>query len=79
MFYIIKMGGILSEEKLSFEKALKRLKNISEEIVRDETTLEKSQELLEESEALIEFCREKISELHLLEENENGQLDDSES
>jgi exodeoxyribonuclease VII small subunit len=68
---------ILSDKELNFEKALKRLKQISEEIVKDETTLEKSQELLEESEALIEFCREKISELHLMEENENEPLDNS--
>jgi len=67
----------LSDKELSFERALKRLKQISEEIVKDETTLEKSQELLEESEALIEFCREKISELHLMEENENEPLNNS--
>ena len=67
----------MSDKELNFEKALKRLKQISEEIVKDETTLEKSQELLEESEALIEFCREKISELHLMEENENEPLDNS--
>ncbi len=65
----------LSEKNLNFEKALKRLKQISEEIVKDETSLEKSQELLEESEALIEFCREKISELHLLGENESESVD----
>lgn len=67
----------LSENELNFEKALKRLKEISEEIVKDETTLEKSQELLQESETLIEFCREKISELHLLEENESEPPDDA--
>ncbi len=67
----------MSDKELSFERALKRLKQISEEIVKDETTLEKSQELLEESEALIEFCREKISELHLMEENENEPLNNS--
>lgn len=67
----------MSETKLNFEKALKRLKQISEEIVKDETTLERSQELLEESETLIEFCREKISELHLLEENEIEPFDDA--
>lgn len=67
----------MSETEMNFEKALKRLKQISEEIVRDETTLERSQELLEESETLIEFCREKIGELHLLEENEIEPLDDA--
>ncbi len=48
---------------LSYEQALKRLEEIVAQLEKDETPLEESLKLYEESMALVKYCEEKLRKI----------------
>ena len=53
----------MKEEKLTFEKAIKKLEKIVEELEKGDIPLEKSIKLFEEGMKLSKFCSEKLNEI----------------
>ncbi len=68
----------MNKEKFDYEKALKRLEAIVEQLENENTPLEKSIELFAEGKKLAELCLKKLTELEhkvrLLMETETGEI-----
>ena len=70
----------MQKKDINFEKAMERLEQITQELLREGITLEESLALYEEGVALARVCNKKLDEterkIKILQISEDGEIDE---